>query len=491
MAPSTPGKRFHDPSPYNKSPLQLSFASPCRGYPGPTPPPVMGCRIGFSPVRECMPLGNAPLNVNLAAGGFGRSTFGLSPARSPPPSGRLEFISPPPPIRGLSRVPSFEGRLDSEERRNSVGSGWDSDSCGVPTLSMPLPEIVCQVWREFVPSGRRLAPGEAWELGVGLNQGTRNYMEDTCSYDIRLPSGGVVLGVFDGHRGSTAADYASIHMPRLFADRMAVTGDLGKALTEALLMADLELFAGRSRSQSRHSPDTGTTATVCAVLPCGRLAVGWLGDSRAVLCEHDRAVPLTRDHRLSDSWPQERRRVESAGASTAFDRVEDELAVTRALGDFNYKRGMAIGDDASNAVSNHAEVTITCVTDATPFLIIASDGLWDVMSEELVVEWCLGYFQREPYRPVDPMEDRLVTPRGGHPGAAAYLRGMMQDLCTEAVKTYRTSDNVTAAILLFKPLHKLARIAPPQQAPQSHPRSPAPEVRLPQSLRARRRPSYQ
>eukprot|EP00756_Hemistasia_phaeocysticola_P031316 Hpha_TRINITY_DN16345_c0_g3::TRINITY_DN16345_c0_g3_i1::g.59866::m.59866/K14803/PTC2_3; protein phosphatase PTC2/3 len=502
-APSTPGKYFADPNwqempcrqvPMSPAPVELNFASPChrlysasprpswRADSGPTPPPV-GCRMigGYSPVRECvMPLGNAPINVNLAAAVPCRPPHAF-PVHPPSPCHRLDFVSPPPP-RGLSQAPSSTYRWDSEDR--------DSDGLAstVPALPTPVPEILCEVWRDYSPSGRRLAPGGDWEFGFAMNPGTRNYMEDTCATDERAPHGGVLLGVFDGHRGSAAADYAAMHMSRLFAERMLVNGELGQALTEALLVADLELFANRRRVQTRNSPEmqAGTTATVCAALPCGRLAVGWVGDSRAILCEQGRAVPLTRDHRLSDSWPEERRRVENAGASTAFDRVEDELAVTRALGDFSYKRGMGRGEPSMNAVSNHAQVTFACVTDETPFVLIASDGLWDVMPEDLVVEWCLRYFQREPYRPVDPLEDALVTPRGGHPGPNAYLRTMMQDLCTEAVKTYRSQDNVTSAILLLKPLETLVRLAPPRQPQPVSIGSPAPEMHLPPSLQPRR-----
>lgn len=60
------------------------------------------------------------------------------------------------------------------------------------------------------------------------------------------------------------------------------------------------------------------------------------GDSRAVACVNHEVVPLSRDHKpiLDD----ERRRIEAAGGWVQFNRVNGHLALSRALGDFRFKR---------------------------------------------------------------------------------------------------------------------------------------------------------
>ncbi len=46
----------------------------------------------------------------------------------------------------------------------------------------------------------------------------------------------------------------------------------------------------------------------------------------------------------------------------------------------------------THARTHTPEVSLAAATAATPFLIIATDGLWDVMTEQDAVEWALRYF---------------------------------------------------------------------------------------------------
>ncbi len=59
------------------------------------------------------------------------------------------------------------------------------------------------------------------------------------------------------------------------------------------------------------------------------------GDSRAVLSRGGRPVLVTQDHKPSN--PPERERIQAAGGSVMMQRVNGSLAVSRALGDFEYK----------------------------------------------------------------------------------------------------------------------------------------------------------
>ena len=55
-----------------------------------------------------------------------------------------------------------------------------------------------------------------------------------------------------------------------------------------------------------------------------------------MLCRNGEAVTLSNDHKPYDD--EEKTRIEAAGSTVKFNRVNGDLAVSRALGDFVYKR---------------------------------------------------------------------------------------------------------------------------------------------------------
>merc|ERR1712070_1169838 len=94
------------------------------------------------------------------------------------------------------------------------------------------------------------------------------------------------------------------------------------------------------------------------------------GDSRALLLGDSGARRVSRDHRPNDA--AETRRVEAEGGRVKNGRVMGELAVSRSLGDHRLK---------SKGVSCMPDVSTSTVA-AGHALIIASDGLWDVVADD-------------------------------------------------------------------------------------------------------------
>lgn len=88
----------------------------------------------------------------------------------------------------------------------------------------------------------------------------------------------------------------------------------------------------------------GCTAVVVAVH--GSLVVcANAGDSRAVLCRGGTAVPLSEDHKPRN--PLENRRITAAGGWVNKEgRVNDNLNLSRAIGDLEYKQDFAIPPSA-------------------------------------------------------------------------------------------------------------------------------------------------
>ena len=105
-----------------------------------------------------------------------------------------------------------------------------------------------------------------------------------------------------------------------------------------------------------------------------------------VLSRGGRAVKLHRVHRFSDSKEciPEKERVEAAGSAIVNNRVDGVLAVSRAFGDVSFKNAGPNGKPPVIAVPDiYSEV----ITPMTEFAVVASDGLWDVMEPQLVVNF--------------------------------------------------------------------------------------------------------
>ncbi|KAI0341973.1 protein serine/threonine phosphatase 2C [Trametopsis cervina] len=98
------------------------------------------------------------------------------------------------------------------------------------------------------------------------------------------------------------------------------------------------------------------------------------GDARGVLCRAGKAVRLTYDHKGTDK--QEAKRIMDAGGFVMSGRVNGVLAVTRSLGDSSMKE----------FVVGAPYTTETDLTDEDEFMILACDGLWDVVDDQGAVD---------------------------------------------------------------------------------------------------------
>lgn len=61
-----------------------------------------------------------------------------------------------------------------------------------------------------------------------------------------------------------------------------------------------------------------------------------MGDSRAIACVAGHVIPLSFDHKPSNE--DEAKRINAAGGWVELNRVNGNLALSRALGDFVFKR---------------------------------------------------------------------------------------------------------------------------------------------------------
>ncbi|WIA09237.1 hypothetical protein OEZ85_008645 [Tetradesmus obliquus] len=261
-------------------------------------------------------------------------------------------------------------------------------------------------------SGGETRPDGKVSYGYSLMRGKRSNMEDFhhAQFKTEPVSGESVglFGVFDGHGGPNAADYVRSNLFINLLEHTKFNTDITSALVES--------FEGTDKQYLEHndnaSRDDGCTA-VTAVVVGERLLVANVGDSRAVLSRGGKAVPMSIDHKPNSR--EERTRIEDAGGVVVWAgtwRVGGVLAVSRAFGDRPLKRYVIPTPDIKDEQ----------LTSADDCLILASDGLWDVVSNQDAVAIVKDIAE------ADKAARRLVD--------EAYQRG--------------SNDNISCVVLKFR-----------------------------------------
>lgn len=274
--------------------------------------------------------------------------------------------------------------------------------------------------------------------------GLKKTLQDRYVSDEAMEELGVYFGVFDGHGGTQVADHAAKQLHKnimgQFRQKQVQPASrdekIRAAIKEAFVQTDKEIL---SMAERKKFEQVGSTA-VCALLHGNpklgtalRLVVPNLGDSRAVLCRGGQAVAVSDDHK-----PQrvdEKKRIERAGGlvlqvrgamrvaastnpnsmSKAARREYQGLAMTRSFGDLYFKQPVMLS-------VAEPEIQIIPLTDKDLFLVLATDGIYDVLSNQEMVDLALKHWD-------DPEEAAKNVVR------SAYKRG--------------SEDNLTVLVIQF------------------------------------------
>ncbi|KAK2983671.1 hypothetical protein RJ640_023205 [Escallonia rubra] len=244
--------------------------------------------------------------------------------------------------------------------------------------------------------------------------GRRRTMEDAVTVELGFVTGSLrkydFYGVYDGHGGSRVAHACRDRLHWLLVKEVEgeeVEVDWDKALVASFGKMDEEVVVDGGAV----SASVGSTAVV-AVVGAEVVVVANCGDSRAVLSRGGVAVALSSDHK------------------------------------FTYK---VLYPDAGDHylkpyVISRPEVTVTKRTSKDEFLILASDGLWDVISNEVacqVVRRCLaGRMRRSSQRITDGTKsDGTPTESRASVGAAVLA---------ELAMARGSRDNISVIVVELK-----------------------------------------
>ncbi|KAK9502827.1 hypothetical protein O3M35_011526 [Rhynocoris fuscipes] len=263
-------------------------------------------------------------------------------------------------------------------------------------------------------------------VGASSMQGWRMYMEDSHTLLLSLPDdpSASFFGIFDGHGGARVANFAGRHLYKHITKQDCYqNGDIKTAIE----LGFLELDSVMKEDKQLRNEMSGTTAVIVLirenVVYCGNV-----GDSRAIACVDGNVLALSNDHKPNQD--EESQRIKDAGGFIEHNRVNGSLALSRALGDYIFKQN-ANKKPQEQIISAFPEVAVHNITDEWEFILLACDGIWDVLSNEQAVE-----FVREHLS--DGLEPDIIC----------------EKLMSECLSTTNQAsgigcDNMTAVLIVF------------------------------------------
>lgn len=266
-------------------------------------------------------------------------------------------------------------------------------------------------------------------------------MED----EYMVANGGRFAAVFDGHGGNLVSkflkkrlyeEYNSILSSKHWEERDDF--DQNKLRTPSLSSHVQSIRAAFERIEEQVLRDDemdhqGSTAVavVVHVAEDGRrmLLSANVGDSRAILSKKKKAVDLTWDHKPNEE--RERARIFARGGEVEWDphaqvhRVQ-HLSLSRAIGD----------RFAKPIVAADPEIRVFPVSENDDeFFLLASDGLWDVMTSQDVVDFVHATLEEGSSNPTLTRDEKATQLRVNHKKMAklvaeeALARGSSDNIC--------------------------------------------------------------
>ncbi|CAF1005926.1 unnamed protein product [Adineta ricciae] len=234
-------------------------------------------------------------------------------------------------------------------------------------------------------------------------QGWRASMEDRhkhlLNFDNRSWKLWSYFAIFDGHNGvdtaKKAADHLDIHLLEAMNEMLSHQDDSTVTNGEPVRSSQLDLSKLRAAIKQTYfeldknlknmiKDDSGCVCITCLIGPEQIYLIN-IGDSRAIIFSNEgHILAHTEDHKPDD--PAEQERIHEAGGKISKPcpgdvlRVENQLAMTRVLGDFTMDK---------HIVPPMADIVEYPRNSSAAFVVLACDGIWDVMTNTDVASFVI------------------------------------------------------------------------------------------------------
>jgi len=242
--------------------------------------------------------------------------------------------------------------------------------------SCPISPQACPI-SPTTRQGKSSQPQVGSHTQVGRKPGNPDWENQDRHFDVPLPGGQRLLGVLDGH--GSHGHLMSQRVKDIFtgmAPSIAVAADTKAAFQQAFAQCAAQI------EKEEGCENSGSTATLALIDPSKQtVSIAHVGDSTALLMQPGGGIAFqTREHKADAEG--ERQRLEAHGSQISNGRLcmssnpRWTFALARSIGDISYKPQGVI-----------AEPEVACGLPFLPgsALIVASDGLWDMVSAAEVI----------------------------------------------------------------------------------------------------------
>ena len=191
----------------------------------------------------------------------------------------------------------------------------------------------------------------------------------------------MVFEIFDGHGGDEMSTYLQANLAKIYKQNLLLNkGNIILSLKNAFHDADDEM---RGQLNMEGLGSTGTLVHIVRRLgPVLEVYSANVGDSRVSLISPEHIIRLSYDHRTTDE--KEKKRILESGMEIIDDRICGTLMLTRIFGNYEYKEENENENNKGLICEPFISKIEIDLSIENQFLILASDGIWDILTEEEV-----------------------------------------------------------------------------------------------------------
>ncbi|XP_019861765.1 PREDICTED: integrin-linked kinase-associated serine/threonine phosphatase 2C-like isoform X1 [Amphimedon queenslandica] len=351
----------------------------------------------------------------------------------PPPSAPSTDKKPPP---------TEEANLGQSRKRSDHSPPLSNDAADSSVKKVKVDVTLSRYQLRGYHGERKGEREEMQDSHVIIN----NMMEQFPTLSNSPVSSVSYYGVFDGHSGSRASEFAAGNLHRVIVNKFPKEDVSAQSIKRCLVDSFKKTDSDFLSLAAKATPSWKDGSTVAIIMAIDNvLYSGNLGDSKSVIYRRSGkgdtggeptvvSVPLTKDH--TSASLEERKRIEKSGGFVREGRIMGIMEVSRSIGDGRFK---GCGLVATPHVSRCE------LTENDLFVVVACDGLWNVFKMDEVAKFILGVVNDESIQ--KPGEDDRLIQGTEVIGDREYrFEVACNRLAVEAVKRGCT-DNVTVLIV--------------------------------------------
>lgn len=263
-------------------------------------------------------------------------------------------------------------RQNHKQHENSKINEYYLPISNIKSLANNIPKERFYINKKYIVKGNKSCLEFSYKEDMNIQYKTTMEDKSISTTNFRNKLNESVFCLFDGHGGDEVSNYLQSNIINCYKEELSLNNNHKLALKNTFNTIDLNI-------KSHDYNYIGSTGTVIHLIKNSAshaiIYSANIGDSRAYIFTPNKYKMLTYDHRASDT--SEKNRIIKSGGTIINNRVNGQLMLTRSFGDFGFKYF------GVSAIPYISETNID-LSNKMQYLIIACDGVWDVLDEQYI-----------------------------------------------------------------------------------------------------------